>query len=1039
MSNAIFEDRGFPDTRREELSARRARLSEAKLRILAGRLEGKLSPREDAAPADPPGRESADEPSLLQEFALWHDRWAREQSVPVKRRQYYRLLQVTGPLDVGCLERSFQEVHRRHDILNSTFPFADGKFVRAARPGKTFALPSLDLCHLPEGEREAAARSLCLAEILKDYDPAGDDLLRALLLKIDDKRHLLLFVMQHLAFDGKSQDLLIHEISQNYMALATKSPSPLPPLRAGYQDFARWQRARAERGRGSQRLLSYWKGQFGGESVPDAAALELPFTLPQTRPASYRTGVEALRVSGSLYASLTELARRADVTMFVLLLAVINTLLYRYTGRGSIYVCTSASGRGREEFADLIGKFSSCLWFRTQLAGGLSFLELLRRTRESTLSAFDHQDLPYPALLESLRPASARPPQISTAPMVWFNFTPRAKAEARPEPSSGGPPVRFRRVSIDGADLEQSLGLSISATEKANGLGVNIRYERDLYDPRDMARMAEHFHALLETVSERPHQRLSEMRLLTAAEERLLSEWNRAESHAAAESRCLHELFESQAERTPEAPALISGTGQLTYRELNERSSRLARRLRQRGVGPERVVGLRLGSSADVAVAALAVWKAGGACALFEAVPSGQWLAAAFESGELALLLDGEGLTDESDSRPGRALPPGGEHGSVSPESADHAAQTAAPWNRAVVSYRPDARGRVRAAAVTHEAVWSRLRGLQKRILLNGADRFLLQPATDHEALVSNLLWPLSRGAGFVFDDDEHALARHAVTVWRTTPPLLEDWLSGRGRGDGAALRRVICSVERLSPALKARALALPGVEFSSLYRAGEGVGEVAVYSPTREQAESTASIGRPLVDFKLHLLDAQLRPVPVGLPGELHVGGLAVSQTRTDSARAAAQKFIPDPFGERPGARLLATGDVARYLPDGSLELLGRKSEFVRRRGFVFHLGRVEKALESHPLVRRAVVLFKDDPRGPEQLVACLTCVGEGVTAAELDDSLRRRQPGYVLPTAYIFFDKFPLTNEGGIDREALLRLQAVEVSAAPSWLEWA
>lgn len=972
--------------------------------------------------------------SITQEGYLTHDRWSQEQSVPLRRRQYHHALLITGRLDVACLERSIVEIFRRHEVLRSRFFFVGGKFEQLIEPQLIVKLPLIDLRYLPETERTPEALRLGTAEALKEFDPSCDPLLRSLMIKLDDEKHLLVLVFQHLAFDGWSQELFIWELVANYQALFKGLPPSLPRLALQYTDFAVWQRKYLQ-GRKLESLLSYWKRQIGTGPVPDTAEIELPFALPRHESVLYEGGAAAIELPLPLYHALRDLSRQKRVTLFMLLMAILKTLLYRYTGKSDIAICTSTSGRERKEVEAVIGRFNYSLIMRTVFPVNPLFSDLLERVRESTLGAYEHREIPFSTLLDCLRPPHVETPRISTSSFVWFTFIPNTLTDAKAKMSRFADlGIKFERVPLNEAELAQTLGLTVTAVEQSTKMNLTIRYQTDRFNGADIERMLEHFQTLAQGVVDNPEQRLDELPLLSEAGRRQLLGWAQAKS-APVEEICLHKMFEAQAELTPEAVALVTGGQQFSYGELNRRADQLAHELKRRGATHETLIGIGMEPSAEFVLAVLATLKSGAACVLSSAQATNAPSVSLPEENRLSLVLTRkdvqEGLTCQY----------------ASPESPGNAATVTMMQSAAFIHQQTDDSGQPSLVVETQEGARNRLEWMRETSQLTASDRVLFLPPTDGARVARDMLWPLSSGACLVLPEkldatacvDAGFIAEHCVSVLRVTPQLLQSLLRQPEFTDCVRLRQVICSGEKLSPGICESFVALSSAELLNVYDVAEGSGAVTAWAGRQSEDRHLAPIGRPIPNAEVYLLDAQLQPAPIGVPGEVYIGGSGICRGYLDNPEATAQRFIPNPFDTKGGARIFRTGDLARYMPDGMIEFIGRVSQGVELRGFSFNLSRVERTLEQHASVDKALVLLSEEDGAQAVLVAYLVLSENELPDFEgLRAHLQHRLPTYMVPGTLAVLKEMPLTPAGKIDRSALAGAEQVRFEIAHDWVEW-
>ncbi|HEU4558943.1 MAG TPA: non-ribosomal peptide synthase/polyketide synthase, partial [Longimicrobium sp.] len=917
-----------------------------------------------------------------------------------------------GALDARALERALGEIVRRHEPLRTTFVDRDGVPVQVVAPFGGFSLPVRERFAEGEAEREAVARRWVAEEAARPFDLEAGPLFRAELLRLAGDEHVLLVAMHHVVTDEWSMGVLFRELAALYEAYREGRESPLAELPAQYADYAVWQRE--QWGEAEARHLAYWRERLAGAP----ALLELPADRPRPLVQGSRGAHERAEFPAALLERLRGLGQREGATLYMVLLAAFQALLSRYSGSDDVVVGSSIAGRTRREVEELIGFFINTLVLRTDLSGDPGFRELLARVRETTLGAFEHQDVPFERLVAELQPERS----LSHSPLFQVMFALRDKDAS----GAGLAGLELRPVAV-GTETAK-FDLTLVFAEHAGGLSAALAYRTELFERSTIERMLGHLSRVLEQVAENAELRLSELEMMGADERRrMLVEWNATEAEYPA-GLCIHQLFEAQAARTPEAAAIVHEGTALSYAELNRRANQLAHHLVELGVGPDVPVGICITRSLELVVGMLALLKAGGAYVALD--PE-------YPDDRLRYMLD--------DSRPpvlltqavlrGRFADAGVATVAVDADAAEWAHRPAtnpvvagmSPDHLCYVIYTSGSTGRPKGVMCLHRNVVNRLWWAQAVWPLDGSDALLQHTTVSFDGIVRELFWPLLAGARIVMgvpgqhpEPAEMLERTHAeqVTTLNVAASLMHMLVEQPELGDGA-LKRLFIGSESLPRDLAERVRQLlPAVEMNHLYGPSEAATALTAVRCEPEPARATVPIGRPTGNVRVYLVNAAGRPVPVGVPGELFIGGAGVARGYLGRAGLTAERFVPDPFGGTPGARLYRTGDVARWLADGRIEFLGRNDFQVKIRGFRIEPGEVEAALASHPEVRQARVLAREDRPGEKQLVAYV--VG-AVDTGELRAHVRQSLPEYMVPAAFVVLEALPLTPNGKVDRDAL------------------
>ena len=919
-------------------------------------------------------------------------------------------MKISGPLNIQALQKALDAIVSRHEVLRTTFAPVDGVPVQEIATTRSLELKIIDLSHVPADEREAEVQRPLIAETCRPFNLSVDLMLRGTLLKVEPTEYVLLIVLHHIASDGWSMEVLSRELAALYEAFSGGKPSPLAGLSVQYVDFSVWQRQWFQ-GKVLETQLSYWEKQLRG--IP---ALQLPTDRPRPAIQTFRGKRQSLVLPNTLSDDLKSLSGNEGVTLFMTMLAAFQVLLYRYTGQEDIGVGSPIANRTRPEVEGLIGFFANTLVLRTDLSGKPSFRELLARVRKVALDAYENQDLPFETLVEKLNPDR----DLSQSPFFQAMFVLQNSPISTIELS--GLTVSF--VHVDNATTK--FDLTLLMVQAPDSLTASLEYNTDLFDAATIRRMLGHFEVLLGGIVANPDQRLSELPILTAAErQQILVEWNNTKRDYP-NDECIHDLFEAQVERTPDTVAVVFEGEQLTYRELNCRANQLAHYLRKLGVSPDVLVGICVERSLEMIVGLLAILKAGGAYVPLDPAFPKERLAFKMKDAGLKLVVTQHRLAGELPKGQLQTICLDTDWGAVAKESRQNPCHHAAAQNRAYVIYTSGSTGKPKGVEITHDAVVNFLRSMREQPGLTDQDVLLAVTTVSFDIAGLELYLPLIVGARVVIVSREVAadgarlmkyITQAQATVMQATPATWRMLLSNDWQG-GKQLR-ILCGGEAL-PGELADQLLERGASLWNLYGPTESTIWSTLYRV--EAADSSTPIGRPIANTKVYVLDHHLGPVPIGVPGELHIGGAGLARGYLNRPELTAEKFIPNPFSDAPGERLYKTGDLARYLPDGNIELLSRIDYQVKIRGFRIELGEIEAALCQHPNIRETVVVAQEDVSGEKRLVGYVVPSQESApTIRELRNFLQTTLPDYMVPSAIVFLDSLPLTPNGKIDRRAL------------------
>ncbi|AGY58064.1 non-ribosomal peptide synthetase [Gloeobacter kilaueensis] len=938
---------------------------------------------------------------------------------------------LNGVLDVGAMEAALQEVVRRHEVLRTSFRTVAGQPQLTIAPEVSLALSPVDLSDLAGAEKESEAERLVATEAQLPFDLAAGPLVRARLLRLGATEHILIVTLHHIVSDGWSIGVFIQELAILYAAFQSGQPSPLPELAIQYADFAAWQQQWLT-GTVFEEKFAYWEQRLAGAP----ALLELPTNHPRPPVQSYRGRAHTFTLPASLVKSLERLAAQESATLFMVLLAAFKVLLSRYSHQEDIVVGTPIANRNRSEIEPLIGFFVNTLVLRTDLGREPSFRELLARVREVTLEAFDHQDLPFEKLVEHLQPER----NLSYQPLFQVLFT----LQNAPLPVVELPGLQLEPVEMP--DSTAKFDLSLTLLESKAGLAGSWEYNTDLFEPETIERLTGHLRTLLEAAVAGPDQPISSLPLLTEPEKQLFVSWNDTDRDYP-HDRLIHQLIEEQAERTPEAIALVSGEKKLSYRELNQRANQLAHHLQALGVGPDALVGIYLKRCPELIISLLAVWKAGGAYVPLDPAYPAERLAFIVQDSGLSVLITDSHLGGDRYADGFRLVRVDTDAEAIEAASPDNPPCSGEKDRRlAYVIYTSGSTGKPKGVMVTQSSLINFLRAMDEHLALAGADRWLAVTTVAFDIAALEIWLPLVRGARIVLAAREDSqdggrlarlLADSGATILQATPATWRLLLESGWQPEASL--KLLCGGEAL-PTDLAEQLRHSEARLWNLY----GPTETTVWSTIHpvQAVDGLVPIGRPLANTKLYVLDAQGQPVPVGVPGELFIGGAGLARGYLNRPELTAEKFVPDPFSTS-GGKLYRTGDLVRWRPDGTLEFLGRLDFQVKLRGFRIELGEIEVALRRHPAVRQAAILLREDEPGEKFLTAYIvSAAGTEPDSHALRAFLREWLPEYMLPTAFVPLEALPLTPNGKLDRRALprpteLRVETASPNLPRNWIE--
>jgi amino acid adenylation domain-containing protein len=949
-----------------------------------------------------------DLPLSFAQQRLWFlDQWAPQTS-------FYNMpatVSLKGELNREALEQAFRTIVKRHEVLRTSFALSDGGTPVQLISQSRINLPLIDVSDLAAAEQKREVQRLTCAEAAQPFDLTQAPLLRVSLVCLNPKEHLLLATIHHIVSDGWSMGVLTQELAHLYGAFVNEEPATLPELPIQYADYALWQRQHLQ-GEVLEEQLQYWKQQLGDSSE----ALELPLDHPRPANRTYQGTRVPFALSTELTEALKQLSRGEGVTLFMLLTAAFQTLLQRYSQQQQISIGTPVAGRMRTEIEPLIGFFVNTLVLRTDFTGDPSFAELLQRVKTVALGAYAHQEVPFEKLVEELEVERS----LSHTPLFQVMFAMQNMAL---------PPLRLPQLELEVLETEREttqFDLVLFMAEAGERLVGQMEYNTDLFEAATIKRMAEHFERLLRGIVAEPQQRISRLPLLSEVErEQLVVEFN-DRSLAYERDKLVPQLFEEQVRHAPHALAVIDERQQLTYGELNERANELAQHLRELGVGPETVTGVCLKRSVEMVVALLAVLKTGGAYLPLDTAHPASRISFMLSDGGAAVLLTSTTVL--------RQLQVPAEVQVLCCDELPKAVAVEQHWpavagdNLAYVIYTSGSTGQPKGVMISHGSLLNLVQWHIAEYGLTAEDRVTQLASAGFDAAVWEL-WPaLCAGASVQVVPDEVRAVAADLRQWLTeagitvsfVPTPLTEKLLGESWPTGGRLRALLTGGDQLH-------VYRGEVEFAVVNHYGPTEATVlctaAAVARTARVAGELPAIGRAVANTQVYVLDEWQQLVPLGVVGELYIGGAGVARGYLGRAALTAERFVPDGVSGREGERLYRTGDLVRYGAGGELEYAGRVDQQVKLRGFRIELGEIEAVLREHPGVRESAVVARQEQGSEKRLVAYVTgqLAEENVSLEELREFVRGRLPEYMVPASFMELAELPLTSNGKIDRKKL------------------
>jgi amino acid adenylation domain-containing protein len=982
-----------PSGTKSELSAAKRALLEARLRQNAAK-EAESIPR----------RNQTEAPLSFAQQRLWFLDQFSPGSCAYNVPRVFRL---TGQPNVQALQSALDSLVERHEILRTIFKMAPADPVQVVQPPRPVRLTTVDLTQTPETQRKTKLDERVMTEVQRPFDLSSDLMLRATLIRLGAEEHVLVVMSHHIASDGWSKGVMFRELATLYNAAVSKTRGTLAPLPIHYSDFAAWQKEWVK-GIRLQKQAAYWKKQLNGAP----ALLDLPTDFPRPAVQGFEGITESCLFPGKLLADLKTLSQREGVTLFMTLFASFQVMLARYSGQDDIVVGTPIAGRVRAELEPLIGDFVNMLAVRTDLSGNPSFRELLQRTKKVALDAYDNQDLPFESLVEELEHGR----DMSRAPVFQTIFI----LETAPPPPPAMEGLKLEILDYDTPTAKNDLILILA--EHAAGLRVKLEYRTDLFSKSTIGRFLAQYRTLLESIVADPGQPITKLAICAPEERNQLAAWNNT-AHEKVD-RCLHQLFEDQVARTPEAIALEFENRKLNYREFNELANQLANYLISVGVTPDSRVGVYVHRSPEMLIALIGIMKAGGAYVPIDPAYPRERVEFMLQDCGAEVLVTNLELLGTISTHGARAVCFDRDAGDFAKQSTENPKTAVTPANLSYVIYTSGSTGRPKGVQLEHRNVANFIGYVQRMFQVGEHDAYLGVASMSFDASVLDFYLPLSVGAKFVIVEadttrDPQALtetiARTGITVMHATPSTWRSLVDAGWKGSSSF--KLLSGGEALGWDL-AKELLPRCASLWNLY----GPTETAVYSAVHKVAASdgTVLVGRPIDNTQIYVLDSLQQPTPIGVPGEICIAGAGVARGYLNRPELTAERFVPDPFVS--GSRMYRTGDLGRFRPDGVIQCLGRLDHQVKLRGFRIELGEIESVLMQFDGIRQAVADVKASHSGDKRLVGYLVVEpGTEPSLAELRAFLKTKLPEYMVPATFMVLEKLPVSPNGKLNRSAL------------------
>ncbi|NEO77384.1 amino acid adenylation domain-containing protein [Moorena sp. SIO4G3] len=946
-------------------------------------------------------------------------------------------LNLVGKLDYVALEKSLNQIIARHETLRTTFSEINGTPVQVIQPSFELELPKKDLSGLTLSEQTTKLQQLLQQENEQRFNLEVDPPIRAQLFKLGTTEHILQITLHHIASDGWSVTVLPKELSAIYTATLQEEPSPLPELPIQYADFAVWQRNYLQ-GETLSSQLNYWK-----QKLLDLPKLQLPTDHPRPAVQTFNGAGIPIKIPATLTSKVKQLTQKQGTTLFMTLLAVFKVLLSRYSGQESIAVGTPIANRNRSEIEGLIGFFVNSLVMYTDLGGDPSFTEVLNRVKQTALEAYGHQDIPFEKLVEELQPERS----LSQNPLFQVVFAVQESEHMKPSFRLPNLEVELGWERWMGDQMTVRMDLELHLWLEGEEIKGLCAYNRDLFSAETISRMLSHYENLLSAAVETTERPVSQLPLMTEPElEQILVEWNNTKTDYP-NDKCIHQLFEQQVENNPNSIAVVFEQQKLTYSQLNSKANQLAHYLQKLGVVPETLVGICVERSVEMVVGLLAILKAGGAYLPLDPAYPQERLEYMFADSQVSVLLTQQQLLAQLPQHQAKVVFLDRDWEKIATETPEKVESEVSPQNLAYVIYTSGSTGKPKGVLVEHKGLCNLVTVQMQGFQVNSNSRVLQFASLSFDASIWEIVMALGSGASLYMGSRDILMPGAGLSQWLqekkithiTIPPSA---LAAMPKDELPTLKTIVVAGEACPPEL--------------ISHWAKGRQFVNAYGPTESTVCATMAecspecyvppIGRPISNTQIYILDRNLQPVPIGVPGEIYIGSVGLARGYLNREDLTNQKFIPNPFDnskvksgatprrrktqgnahqESQKSKLYKTGDLGRYLADGNIEFIGRIDQQVKIRGFRIEIGEIEALVSQYPDIKENVVIAQSDPAGDKRLVVYIVPKQESTQDTSLIPQIRQflkqKLPEYMIPAAFVLLDAFPLTPNGKIDRRAL------------------